>query len=153
MHALGNEADADAEAYALHLDDVRKGLLPAFQTGEAIVAVRGESEPWKIKVHDTHPEPPRNVACLFCNHKRFCSYDEVASVLGATNSRLSLAMAEILSNPYDRTSVQKQIRSICMSYGLHQSDETCVLGYMLEKYAEGCGDREKRRILFQISEV
>lgn len=153
MHALGNDADVEAEAFALQLDDYRKRLLPEFRTGEALVAIRGQAGPWKVAVKHAEKESPHTAACLFCQHKQLCNYAEIDSKLSQNGGRMSITASSILSNPYDKESIARTIESVCTQAGLRHNDAPCVLGYLLDHYAVRCGDREKRRILYFLSEV
>lgn len=151
VHALTQEADADAEAFALRLNRIQKERLPELQTGEAVVAIRGKDSVCKIKVKKNNISHVNNYACIFCKQRRFCELDEVTTKLQLGN-RSELLLSKNYNNRFNATAIKNDVNTYLNSINLSDNLKTCAFGYMLAHGNMPCGEREKRRILFRYVE-
>ena len=151
VHALTQEADAHAEAFALRLNRIQEERLPELNTGEAIIAVRGKDSVCKVKVNKNNVSQVTNYACIFCTHKSFCEIEEVTNKL-QNNGRSDLLLSKIYNNRFNKVTIKNYVNSYCNSIDLSDNLRTCAIGYMLANNNMPCGEREKRRILFRYVE-
>ena len=148
LHSVASKADAEAESYAMHMDDMRMSYLPGFSTGEALVAVRGVPQVWKVNVAKVPRNRPKNIACLFCRHRQMCMYNDVEAALPLANGSLEASIQAAVLESYNMANWGALVSWVQRQYGLDGTDESCLLGCLLERFADSLGAREKRRILY-----
>ena len=148
VHALTQEADADAEAFALQLNRIQKERLTELQTGEAVVAIRGKESVCKIKVKESNISRVNNYACIFCRQRCFCELDEVTAKL-QLGSRGQLLLSKIYNNRFNAAAIKNDTNTYLNSLNVSDNLKTCAFGYMLAHGEMACSEREKRRILFR----
>lgn len=149
VHALAKEQDADAEAFALRLNEMQKKHLPELDTGLALVAVRGQDSVCKVKVKVNNVSHYNNFACMFCGQRRFCEIDEVVEKL-QTAGRSELLLSKVYNNRFNAAMIRSDINAYFNSLKLSDNLRSCALGYMMANGNNmSGGEREKRRILFR----
>ena len=132
----------------MHMDDMRMSYLPGFSTGEALVAVRGVPQVWKVNVAKVPRNRPKNIACLFCRHRQMCMYNDVEAALPLANGSLEASIQAAVLESYNMANWGALVSWVQRQYGLDGTDESCLLGCLLERFADSLGAREKRRILY-----
>lgn len=148
LHSLGSKEDVDAEAYALHLSEYQKRLIPEMSKGVALISIRSKSSTWRVSINKTVSRSMRNIACLFCKHRRFCEEEVLFKHLRDDDYRLAMTSANILANRYDFAILKSLLTGIQAQYRLTKCDCSCILGYLLNLENSKCSDREKRRIIY-----
>ena len=147
-HALAAQEDVNRVAFALNLNEFQKRVFRGLKTGESIVAVRGEEQVCKVRIRKAKTEKLSNLACLFCENRRFCEFEELSSLLG-TMQRSDLLMAKIYRNRWETELFKQDVDSYLDQLGISDDEKACAFGYLLTNSDMPCGEREKRRILYR----
>ncbi len=158
LHRVSSEADVRAEAYAMHLDERRMSYLPEFRVGEALVSVGGAPHVWKVNIAGVEKRSLKNTACILCQHRKMCLYEELVSAIPQSDGLLKSTVVSALRNSYDMANWKSLIAWVAGRYSLTTCDETCLLGYLLDNFTQTVsgrdkGVREKRRILFLFNKM
>lgn len=148
MHSLGSSDDVKAEEYALHLTEAQKRLIPELPKGTALVAVRGRPDTWRVAVREAQRSIGKNIACIFCSHRRFCSYDTIKDGLRGEDYHIAMTATNVLMNRYSGAALNVLVEDVQRQYQLDSCDKSCLLGYILGADVVKCSDREKRRIMY-----
>lgn len=147
-HSMSREEDVNALSLPLRLDDYKRRIIPTLPTGQALVAIRGQSDVWRVQVNEVKETGLRNMACLFCGESFNCDFDGLSASVSPRSSRLSIYAAEIL-NAYDEgEDIRKIVERVSHQIGAPVESGLCLLGMLLDKGNASVGDREKRRILY-----
>lgn len=147
-HAISQEMDADAEAYALHINHFQKELLPELSTGEAIVSITSKAGTYKVEVNTNRDAKLNNIACIFCKQRRICEFNIVISRM-STIENYELFITKVYNDRYETNVLKLDVDNYFNRIGLQKSLNLCALGYMLSNCNISCGEREKRRIIYR----
>ena len=148
MHAVTDENDVNAESFALGLNNSRRNLLPTFKTGEALVAVRGQTNVCKVHVNKNALNNFDNFGCIFCKHRRFCDKDEITRKI-ADDQRGCIMLSKVVSCRFDNNSIRNHVDSYLRQFNISDNLYSCAFGYMMAHNRMECSDREKRKLLFR----
>lgn len=147
-HTISQEMDADAEAFALHINQFQKERLPELSIGEAIVAIASKVGVHKINVTANKLVELNNISCIFCKHRRICELNFVKSKL-CDLEHIDFMMTKIYNDRYEPNLLKADVNYYLSRIGLPESLRLCALGYLLTNCNIPCGEREKRRIIFR----
>lgn len=148
VHAQNSEIDADRVSYALNLTDYQKGQLTNLNTGEAVIARRGDRNVCKVKMSKANYNEIKNLACLFCNFSSMC--DKKNKEIIIADNMLDLYATRIYNVRFDKVKLKQELNDITRECNMSSEEGVCVLGHILTKAKTNCSEREKRRILFMI---
>lgn len=148
-HSLAREQDARAEAFALHLNEYQLQRISELETGDALIAVRGDTGVCKVRIRKTGATKQcSNYGCMHCKYSRLCCQTEVEDWIGREGTRYELTLSRVCANKYNPVAVKEELNLFFDNIGLSQRKRECALGYMLAHTSIPLGEREKRGIMF-----